>query len=78
MKFLKVRTINAQGNPGEPYWVKPKEIKGVVVVMVEGELKGPAGDPIFTRKAGLDLGMKVIPIDMTPEEAIKLLENWGR
>jgi len=75
MKFQKVITINAQGIPSEPYWIKLKEVKGIAVVMVEGDLKGPTGDPIFTRKAGLDLGNKIIPINMTPEEAVKFLEG---
>lgn len=74
MKFIKVRTIAADGHPGEFYWVRPKVIEGVAAVMIEGATLGPTGDPIPVRKAGISIGGRMIAIDMTPEAAVKMLE----
>lgn len=76
LRFLEVILIGKDGQAGTPYWVRPDKVVGVAIVLVPGTLAGPTGDPVFTQKAGLDLGDKMIVVDKKPEDMVEILENF--
>jgi len=74
MRFLKVKLIGKDGNPGGFFWVNPRKVVGVMDAKVPGQLSGPAGEPIAEHKAALDLGDKIIVVDALPRELVEMLE----
>ena len=75
MKMIKVELIGKGGTPGGFYWIVPSKVHGIAEAMVPGSLAGPDGVPIFEHKAALDLGSKMIVVNLTPEEMVKKIEE---
>ena len=75
MKFIKLQTVNEKGLPGFYYYANPEKIVGIASLMVPGQIKGPDSKPMAVEQAGLDVGMKIIPINLTPEELVKEIEK---
>ena len=76
MKFIEFELLDKDGRPGQSYHVVPNKIVGVAVLMVGGTITDKEGHPVLVQKAGLDLGYKVLPVNMTQEEVVKKLEDW--
>jgi hypothetical protein len=72
-KFIKFHAITNDGGTA-PYWMDPRHIAGVSIALVPSKLKGPSGN-MHTEKAAIDLGLKMIPVDQSPDEAVHMIEE---
>ena len=75
MKFIKVRTMGQQGRPDGTYWANPDRINGVATIMIPGNMIGADNQPVMMHRSGIDIGGKLLPVDMKPEDVVKLLEE---
>lgn len=81
MKFIKLKLVGQPVKAGQPkpppayYWTRPKKILGVGTIMAPSGVMDNNNKPVFTQKAGLQMGSTTIPIDMKPEELVALLEK---
>lgn len=47
----------------------------VVPITVAGVMAGPDGEPMGMPAAGLDVGFRIIPVDCSVKEALRMLEG---
>ncbi len=78
LNFIKLRMMDADtGKEGSFYWAVPEQIRGVATVLVPSPLVDGGKQAIHVQKGALDLGMRLVPINMTPDQLVKKLEEWN-
>jgi len=78
MKLLKVNLLDNTGRIGSIFWFNPEKVVGVLGVLVPGDVAGPTGAPVSKERAGIDFGTKVIVVDESLENMVKLLKDTDK
>jgi len=75
MKFIKIKAMGKDGVSKTFHYANEEHISGICTIMIPSSVRDKNGQPVFIERAGIDNNGRVIPIDRSVKEVVKILES---